>query len=232
MPGNLTFTRLYTSIFATTNIQSFPGNSGGPLYVQADVDKYLPAAICLGGSDKTLVRAINREIVDLINRAEISGNGAGNIVGGGVTLLSPGITAPPFGTGLLTVSLAPSNASSFGPGWRITDYTDTNYITDALATVALIGGGNYPIEFKPVPGFITPSNRRCEVEQNNGHEKVHKGWSHGRLRVRGRQAGFRAIVLGLDTVVNQVAMKKGIYQSMALAIRTCPCVITVSMSSA
>ena len=159
MPGNLTFTRLYTSIFATTNIQSFPGNSGGPLYVQADVDKYLPAAICLGGSDKTLVRAINREIVDLINRAEISGNGAGNIVGGGVTLLSPGITAPPFGTGLLTVSLAPSNASSFGPGWRITDYTDTNYITDALATVALIGGGNYPIEFKPVPGFITPSNR-------------------------------------------------------------------------
>src|SRR5262245_2575548 len=30
---------------------------------------------------------------------------------------------------------------------------------EALATVALIGGGSYPIEFKAVPGFITPSNR-------------------------------------------------------------------------
>ena len=126
---------------------------------EGDVDKYLPAAICLGGSGETLVRAINSEIVDLINRAEISGNGGGNIVGGGVTLLSPGITAQPFGTGLLTVNLAPSNASSFRPGWRIMGYTDTNFITDALATVALIGGGSYPIEFKAVPGFLTPSNR-------------------------------------------------------------------------
>src|SRR5439155_21280332 len=97
MPGNLTFTRLYTSIFATTNIQSFPGNSGGPLYVQADVDKYLPAGLCLGGSGQTLVRAINSEVVDLINRAEISGNGGGNVVGGGPILVSPGLTAPPFG---------------------------------------------------------------------------------------------------------------------------------------
>ena len=141
------------------DIQGFPGNSGGPLYVQADVNKYLPAAIYIGGSGETLVRAINSEVVDLINRAEISGNGGGNSTGGGVTLLSPGITAPPFGTGLLTVSLMPSNAANFPPGWRIAGYTDTNYVTEALATVALVVGGDYPIEFKAVPGFITPSNR-------------------------------------------------------------------------
>jgi hypothetical protein len=32
-------------------------------------------------------------LVDLIKRAEISGNGGGNIVGGGIRLLSPGLTA-------------------------------------------------------------------------------------------------------------------------------------------
>ena len=36
----------------------------------------------LGGSGQTLVRAINGEVVDLINRAEISSNGGGNISGG------------------------------------------------------------------------------------------------------------------------------------------------------
>ncbi len=35
------------------------------------------------------------------------------------------------------------------------------------------------------------------------------------LRVGGRRAGCRAIVLGLDAVVNWAEMKKGIYQSMA-----------------
>src|SRR6185295_7294522 len=103
-PGNLNFTRLYTGIFSTTNIAGFPGNSGGPLYVQSDVNQYLPAAIFLGGSGETLVRAITSEVVDLINRAEISGNGGGNSTGGGVIIISPGITVPQAGTGLLTVS--------------------------------------------------------------------------------------------------------------------------------
>jgi hypothetical protein len=161
--ANVTFVHLYTGVFATTNIGSFPGNSGGPLYVQADVDLYLPAAIYLGGSGQTLVRAINSEVVDLINRAEISGNGGGNSTGGGVIVISPGFTVPQAGTGLLTVNLAPSNATNVRPGWRIRGLTDTNFITDARSTLGLIGGGGYPLEFKLVPGFLEPSNITVEV---------------------------------------------------------------------
>lgn len=158
-PANLNFTLLYTSVFATTNIASYPGNSGGPLYVQSDVNQYLPAAIYLGGSGQTLVRAINSEVVDLINRAEISGNGGGNSTGGGVSILSPGITAPPFGEALLIINLSPSSATHVLPGWRIAQSGDTNYVTDAMTKVGLVAGGDYDLEFKPVPGFLAPSNR-------------------------------------------------------------------------
>lgn len=163
-PENLTFTRLYTSIFATTNIASFPGNSGGPLYVQTDVNKYFPAAIYLGGSGETLVRAINSDVVDLINRAQLSGNGGANTVGGGVTLLAPGITATPFGTGLLTVSLTPSNALNVLPGWRVANAGFSDYVTDPSVKAALVGGSDYVIEFAAVPGFITPTNRLIHMD--------------------------------------------------------------------
>ena len=162
-PANLGFTHLYTAVFVTTDLQSFPGNSGGPLSVQVDVNNYLPAAIYLGGSGQTLVRAINSEVVDLINRAEISGNGGGNSTGGGVTILSPGQTTSVFGTGLLTVNLSPTNTMTVGAGWRVANSGSTNYITDATATVALIGGGSYSIEFKPVFGFAAPTNRTVTV---------------------------------------------------------------------
>jgi len=112
------------------------------------------------------VRTINSEVVDLINRAEISGNGGGNVVGGGPIPVNPGQTAPPFGTGLLTVSMTPSNMIGFLPGWRVTGDADTNYFTEALTTVALVGGGGYPIEFKAVQGFVTPSNRIVQVAVN------------------------------------------------------------------
>jgi len=162
-PANLNFTRLYTSVFATTNLQSYPGNSGGPLYVQSDINQFLPAAIYLGGSGETLVRAINSEVVDLINRAESSGNGGGNSTGGGVSSLAPGITAPAFGAGLITVNLSPNTNTTKNLGWRISGYSDTNYVTTQSATISLIGGASYPIEFKAAPGFITPSNRTVQL---------------------------------------------------------------------
>lgn len=161
---NLTFVRLYTSVFATTNIFSSPGNSGGPLYIQTGPTNFFPAGIFLGGSGQTLVRGIDSDVVDLINRAEISGNGGGNSTGGGVTLLVPGVTAQPFGTGLLTVNLG--NAGSQGGGWRISQNTATNFVTNASATVALISGGNYNLEFRAAPGLVAPTNRTIRVAIN------------------------------------------------------------------
>jgi hypothetical protein len=157
-PANLAFTRLYTTVFGTPDIQSFPGNSGGPLCVQTDVNQWLPAAIYLGGSGQTVVRAINSEVVELIDRAEISANGGGNNTGGGVTLLSSTLNASAFSPGLLTVNL-----NNTGGGWRIANGTDTNFITNATATVALFGGGGYTLEFKPLAAHVAPSNRTVSV---------------------------------------------------------------------
>jgi len=163
-PTDLVFFKTHDQVYATDQIKSYPGNSGGPLYVQHDDGAYYPAGIFLGGSGGTLVRAINGEIVDLINRAEVSGNGGGNSTGGGAVPLSPGQTISPIGTGILNVSLTPSNLPNFRPGWRIGGLTDTNYFDgSALTTVAVIGGGNYPIEFKSIPGFLTPGNRTVSV---------------------------------------------------------------------
>lgn len=166
-PTNAVFNQLYAdkSVYATTNILSYGGNSGGPLYVQTAGGVYYPAGIFLGGQSKTLVRSIDSQVVDLINRAEISGNGGGNSTGGGVSTLGSGLTATTFGTGLLAVNLTP-NIANFLPGWRIKGGADTNYTVGLATTASLVGGGSYPVEFKPVPGFITPSNRIVDVIVN------------------------------------------------------------------
>jgi hypothetical protein len=162
-PANLTFTRLYTGIFATPDIQGFPGNSGGPLYVQSGANSYLPAALILGGSGQTLVRVINGEVVDLINRAEISSNGGGNISGGGVSILGSSLAAPMFGTGQLTVNLSSGGAAGVAPGWRIKGTADPAFILDQQTTLPLVGGGEYPLEFKVIPGFLTPGDRIVQI---------------------------------------------------------------------
>jgi len=162
-PANLNFTPLYSRVYATTNLQSFPGNSGGPLYVQSDINQFLPAAIYLGGSGETLIRAIDSDVVDLINRAQVSGNGGGNSAGGGVDTITPGITASQFGAGLITVNLSPSTNPSAIFGWRITGYASSNFITLPSTTMSLVGGVSYPIEFKPAPGYLTPRNRTVQV---------------------------------------------------------------------
>jgi len=166
-PTNVVFNQLYAdkSVYATTNILSYGGNSGGPLYVQTAGGAYYPAGIFLGGQSKTLVRSIDSQVVDLINRAGISGNGGGNSTGGGVATLGSGLTSTAFGTGLLAVNITP-NGGNFRPGWRIKGGTDTNYTVGLTTTASLVGGGGYPVEFKPVPGFITPSNRTVQVAVN------------------------------------------------------------------
>jgi sugar lactone lactonase YvrE len=149
---------------------SYSGNSGGPLYVQLN-GYYYPAAVYLGtlynGSQPqaSAVRAIDSNVVNLITRAATMGDSGTNSTGGGAITVVPGQTAAPFGTGLLTVSLTPNSLNgSFG--WRIMGL-NTNYFTSALTTVALIGGGNYTIEFKPFPGFVTPTNRTTSVSISN-----------------------------------------------------------------
>ena len=162
---NLVFTRLYQAgqpVYATTGIAAFPGNSGGALCTQFTDGNYYPTAVYLGGTAQTLVRAIDASAVALINRAETSGNGGGNNVSGGSTIVGPGLGGGQFATGTLSCDLGPAAANTGGAGWRLASavgYRGRN----AKLTVA---AGRFHIEFKPVPGFITPTPRDVEVIAN------------------------------------------------------------------
>jgi len=52
--------------------------SAGPLCVQFTNDTLLPAAVYLGGSAQTIVRAIDGGVADLINRADVTANTGDN----------------------------------------------------------------------------------------------------------------------------------------------------------
>jgi len=161
-PTNLHFAALNPKVFKTTDILSYPGNSGGPLYVQWTNGAYYPAGIYLGEGSQTIVRAIDGEVVDLINRAEASGNGGGNFTGGGVITISPRYTAATFASGYVRVRLAPPAAVAAGGAWRVPakniDYTD-----NPNERIPLIGGGDFIIEFRPVTGWLLPTNQIAGV---------------------------------------------------------------------
>lgn len=163
VPTNATFTSTARRVFATSDLKSYPGNSGGPLYVQYVDGKYYPAAIYLGGASQTLVRAIDSQVVDLINRAEISGNGGGNNTGGGVALWSPGLTGSPFVPGLFRVNFLPVPVNERA-AWRVRGATDPAWISFSSTNIYYpLIPGPFNIEFKPVNGYIAPPFRRVEV---------------------------------------------------------------------
>jgi hypothetical protein len=169
VPTNITFQLLYPgkSVYVTTALKSFPGNSGGPLYVQSPTDtRYFPAAVYVGqtSAGETLVRGIDSLVVDWINRVEELSTSGPNHPGGGFSPFIPGVTGQPIGTGLLTFELAPVAARAAGAGWRIAQNRDTSWVTNATLTYALTGGVDYDLEFRTAPGFIAPEKRLIRVD--------------------------------------------------------------------
>jgi len=161
-PTNAHFTSLNPRIFRTTDLLSYPGNSGGPLYVQWTNGVYYPAGIYLGEGSQTLVRAIDGQVVDLINRAEASGNGGGNFTGGGVITISPNFTASQFATGYVQVVLTPTEAVAAGAQWRVPNRIA--FTSDPNVRIPLTGGGTFNIEFRTnVLGFEAPTNSTIDI---------------------------------------------------------------------
>jgi hypothetical protein len=171
-PADISFIKSYpqlnNQVYGTIAIASRPGNSGGPLYVQADDGAYYPAAIYLGGGSQTLVRAIDEKVVCLINAAEISSTGGGNNTGGGVALWSPSITVDAFQVGFVRVNLGPTNAVRAGAAWRVNRGSgDESPWLSSSDTVYPLIPGPMPLEFKPVPGFATPKPRIVQPVANS-----------------------------------------------------------------
>lgn len=164
LPGNLSFAHVTNRVFSTAAIRGYPGMSGGPLCVEAADGTYYPAAIYLGGSAQTIVRAIDGAVADLINRADVSANTGDNNTGGGVVLLTPG-AGTLFASGYFQVAINPPEALTAGAGWRVTQLTNLSFFNDNSATYAL-PPANYTLTFKPAFGFLTPPNRLLQVIAN------------------------------------------------------------------
>jgi hypothetical protein len=165
-PTNLVFESLNARVFRTAALRSFPGNSGGPLYVQWTNGHYYPAAIYLGGSAQTRVRAIDGEVVDLINRAEASASAGGNHTGGGVITISPRNTSGGSALAYVLVELGPPEAVAAGGAWRVAGRVE-EWTAATNTPIYLTAGGEVRIEFRSAPGWELPVEELVGVELAN-----------------------------------------------------------------
>ncbi|MES2661052.1 MAG: choice-of-anchor tandem repeat GloVer-containing protein [Verrucomicrobiota bacterium] len=159
-PENLIFSSAFGRTFTTSGIHSRGGNSGGPLCVRIEEGNYYAAAIYLGGTAQTVVRAIDSNVIDLFNRAETSGDGGENQTGGGITHsnFSPiGSISQP---GALEVTIQPAAARNAGAGWRLKP--ETSYRPSGSRKTGLRAGG-YVLQLNSVNGFQVPTKQTVNV---------------------------------------------------------------------
>jgi hypothetical protein len=123
--------------------------------VQWTNGQYYPAAIYLGGADQAVVRVIDSGVVDLINRAEASGNDGGNHTGGGVIRIDRGSSTA--GSWKLIVNLGPSEAVLAGAKWK--GGTRESFSASAVDFNSCGAGETVRtlLEFLPIPGWELPT---------------------------------------------------------------------------
>ncbi len=157
-PINATFTHANARVYLTDNITSRGGTSGGPVCVQYDDGRYFPAAIYLGGTTQTRVRAIDSDVITLFDSAEESSTTGQNSTNGGSTQTNNSLGSTP--SGMLTVTIEPQAARAAGAGWRIGSGA---FLTSGQSKPYL-SAGDYTVTFKSIEGFQTPSTRTVTVE--------------------------------------------------------------------
>ncbi len=157
-PINATFGHANARVYLTDDITSRGGNSGGPVCVQYDDGRYFPAAIYLGGTTQTRVRAIDSDVITLFDSAEESSTTGQNSTNGGSTQTNNSLGSTPSGT--LTVTIEPQAARDAGAGWRIGSGA---FLTSGQSKPYL-SAGDYTVTFKSIEGFQTPATRSVTVE--------------------------------------------------------------------
>ncbi len=153
-------------VYVASWFLSYPGNSGGPLYVQYN-GYYYPAGVYLGTLFNgavpyaSAVRAIDGEVVSLITNAATLGDTGTNNTGGGVITIIPNQTISANNPGYLQFQLAPPAAVAAGAAWELQGdtawSTATNYTRAVFSTNAVV------IQFKPINGWNLPTNQAVTV---------------------------------------------------------------------
>jgi hypothetical protein len=152
--GNYEFSLVTNEVFRTDDIIGYGGNSGGPLCVEYTNDTYYPAGVYLGGTENTIVRAIDSDVAVLINDANVSAaTGANHGGNGGV----PG--APENGlnltVGTYQIIISPAAAISAGAGWKVVGQTASYQTTNGTVSIPT---GTYTVTFHGAAGYTTPGN--------------------------------------------------------------------------
>jgi hypothetical protein len=166
-PFNAQFTHASDRVYLTSDLTSSAGNSGGPLCVQYDDGKFYPAAVYLGGSSQTRVRAIDGDVLKLFNDAEKSANAGRNDGDFGQNLTNGSLSAPDSGN--LTVNLEPAAARTAGAAWRI----GSNEFLASGQSRSFLARGSYHLKFKKIDGFKSPADRIVTV---NGQTTVNASY--------------------------------------------------------
>jgi hypothetical protein len=154
---NVAFSPANDRVYLTDDITSQGGNSGGPVCVQYDDGKYYPAAVYLGGTTQTRVRAIDSDVIRLFDSAEESSNTGQNSTNGGVPQVNASASVPASGT--LTVTLNPPEVRNAGAGWRI----GSGAFQSSGQSQSFLSSGSYQLSFRSVAGYRTPTVRNADV---------------------------------------------------------------------
>ena len=146
----------------------YPGDSGGPVYVQFD-GYFYPAGVFLGinyngSSFVSLVRGLDSNVVNMVTLAQLQGDGGTNDTGDGLVVIIPNASVNTNNPGYIQWDLEPPAAVRAGAAWRLAgdaSYSDsTNYIRTVLTTNALM------VQFKPIPGWHLPAAQSISARPN------------------------------------------------------------------
>jgi len=158
--ANVTFSPAFGRTYTTSDIRASGGASGGPLCVLAENGAYYPAAVYLGGTGQTVVRAFDSDVVDLIGFANASaGDGVGTS-GGSQTGTTTEAYDEPLLSGL-KVLIEPAAARAAGAGWRLSSgapYMPSGAQSDDLQP------GVFEVSFPTIPGFLPPAAQSVSLE--------------------------------------------------------------------
>lgn len=155
------------TVFRTTEMVARPGNSGGAVYVRNDSGRFFPAGIVLAGSlGETYARAIDHQVVDLIDKAKEASDSPGRpwtpdgrydaLVAGNDTpnFLGPSDQKSNKSYGYVWPTLKPEDLGSIGR-WQVNDGTNPDLFLNQ--ELVLVQTGLVTLAGLPIPGYTSPT---------------------------------------------------------------------------
>ena len=159
-PANIAFSKSFERTYTTSGIRASGGASGAPLCVLGENGAYYPAAIYLGGTGQTVVRALDSDVVQMIGFADTSSSDGVGVIGGSQT----SAVNEPYDSedlGALKVVIEPSAARAAGAGWRI---SNANPYLPSGEQISDLEPGTYLISFPALAGFVPPTPQSVVIE--------------------------------------------------------------------